>query len=384
MKKTIFALAILAFVIASLAGGTAFLLRQKHLQEMGRVARQAEDKLATKSYDQAISMLRRVEAEGGTDRSTYLLGKAFNEQGKFEEANRYFESLLKKYPKSPLVPEARLELARYNLKVTKDEKAAQEQLINILKYFPKSDAADFALVQLADFSLQKGDEDQARKNLEIVLRKKDSPAKDEAEFLIGDLNMKRLKSPVAAPGDEVYTIQRGDTMWVLSRKLKVPMDLLVGINDLDPKSLTVGRQIRVPHLDITVVIDKAKRTLALKNNGELLKKYHVGINQDESELPAKDYTVSKKYDKGIEYTDPATNETIKPGMPGNPYGKRYIELGSGVAIHGTNDEEKVGKLVSQGIVVMSNQDIEEVYALVQPKTKVTVKNSVNPEAHPAN
>jgi LysM repeat protein len=291
--------------------------------------------------------------------------------------------LLKKHPKSALVADTRLALARYHLKVTKDNEAAQKQLVEILSFWPKSKAADHALVLLADLSLKKGDEDQARKNLELVLRKKDSSAKDEAEFLIGDLNMKRLKSPVAAPGDEVYTLKAGDTLYVLSKRLKVPQDLLIGINNLDPRALTIGKKIRIPHLNISLVIDKAKRTLTIRNNNDFLKKYHVGLNQDDSKLPAKDYSVGKKSDKGMEYTKPNSNDTIKAGAPDNPYGKYYIELGSSAGIHGTNDEEKVGKLVSDGIVVMSNQDIEEVYALVQPKTKVTVKNSVNTEASSA-
>lgn len=381
MKKTIFALFVFALVIASLAGGAAFLMRQKLLGEMDRLAKQAEDKLNENSYDQAITMLRKVEAEGGTDRSAYLLGKAFSSQGKYEEANRYFGELFEKYPKSPMVPDARLILARYYYDTEKKPEQGLEQLLDILKFWPKSDAADFALVMLADASLKKGDEVQARKNLELVLRKKESAARDEAEFLIGDLNMKRLKSPEAAPGDEVYTIQRGDTVYVLARKLKIPADLLVGINGLNPSALSIGQKIRVPRLHISLEVDKSKRTLTIRNNNDFLKKYRVGINSSDSKIPARGYKVTRKNDKGLEYTDPKTNKTFKPGAEGNPYGKRAIELGASVIIHGTDDEEKIGKLVTDGMIVMSNQDIEEVYALVETKTNVTVKNSVNSQAN---
>lgn len=376
MKKTIFVLAVLAVVIASLAGGTAFLLRQKHLAELGRIATQAEDKLNAKSYDQAISMLRKIEGDGGTDRSTFLLGRAYTEQGKNEEAKRYFNDLLTKYPKSPLVPDARLELARFRF-AEKDYEGTQQYLLQILAHSPKSRAADFALVMLAKISLKNRDEAQARKNLEIVLRKKDSPAKSEAEFAIGDLNMKRLKSADAAPGDEIYTIQPGDTLSKMERKLKVPQDLLAGINDLTPLSLRVGHRIRVPHLDVSITIDKTQRSLSIMNGGELLKKYHVGLNQDDKKLPAGNYSVIKKYSNGLEYVE--NGKSIKAGTPENPYGKRFIEMRRGVGIHGTNDEEKIGALVSDGSIVMSNPDVEEVYALVKSKTPVAVKGSVNPE-----
>ena len=378
MKKTIFALFALALVIASLAGGAAFILRQKHLKDMSLVAQQAEDKLQSKSYDQAISMLRKVEAEGGTDRSTYLLGKAFYEQGKYEESNRYFSTLLEKYPKSALVADTRLMLARYDLNVLKDTDAALKECLDILQYWPKTPAADHALVMLSKVSLDKGDEVQARKNLELVLKKKDSPGKSDAEFLIGDLNMKRLKSPDAGPGDEKYTISRGDTIDGMSRKYKVPADLLVGINNLNPQALQIGREIRIPKLDISLEIDKAERTLTIINKGDFLKKYHVGLNADDGSLPAKEISVTKKLNKGMDYTKP-DGGTIKAGTSDNPYGTRYIEMSGRTAIHGTNNDDKVGQLVEIGSVVMSNQDVEEVYALVQLKTKVTVKNSVNPQ-----
>ncbi len=382
MKKTLFVLFALALVVASLAGGAAFLLRQKHLVELNRLASQAEDRLNSKSYDQAISMLRKVEADGGTDRSSYLLGRSFSQQGKNDDAKRYYNALLSKYPNSPLVPDARLALARFDIEAKKDLVSAQNQLLQILSKSPKTPAADHALVLLAEISLQKKDETQARKNLEIVLRKKNSPARGEAEFLIGDLNMKRLKSPEPAPGDEVYTIQRGDTLWVMAKKLKVPQDLLIGINDLSPKSLTVGQQIRIPRLSISLVVDKPARTVTILNNNEFLKKYKIAINQNDKVLPAGNYSVVKKEDKGIAYADPETNETIKAGAPGNPYGDKYIEMRRGTGIHGTNDPEKIGKLVSTGAILMSNQDIDEVYALVQIKTPVVVKGSVDPEKTP--
>lgn len=376
MNKTIFVLAVLAVVIASLAGGAAFLLRQKHLIEMGRIASQAEDKLNTKHYDQAISMLRRVEADGGTARSKFLLGRAYGEQGRSEDASRYYQDMLKNYPKSELVPDARLELARYRFK-EKDIDGAQEQLLQILARAPASGAADHALVMLAKISLQEKDEQQARKNLEIVLRKKESPAKGEAEFVIGDLNMKRLKSPDAAPGDEVYTIQSGDTLSRMESRLGVPQDLLAGINDLEARTLRVGHKIRVPRLDISLMIDKPNRTLTILNEGDFLKKYHVGLHHDDTNLPAGNYAVIRKHARGMEYIDDETNESIKAGADDNPYGKRFIELRRGVGIHGTNDPEKVGMLVSDGSIVMQNPDVEEVYALVRTRTPVAVKGSVN-------
>lgn len=380
MTKTIFALVVLAVVVASLAGGAAYILEQRKLQEVGRTIALAEDKLNSGSIDQAIDMLRRAQAERKVDRTTYLLGKALAKQGKHEEASNYYQTLLRDFPKSNFTADATLELARHELNFKRDKVAATTHLADILRYWPKSDAADFALVMLAEISLAENDEKQARSNLEIVMRKKDSPARSDAEFLMGDFNMQRLKSPEAAPGDELYTIKQGDTLWVMERKLKVPLDLLVGINGLDnPQALKVGKQIRVPNIDISIVVNKVDRTLTLRNGGEFLKKYRVGIHQDPTMVPTGNFTIRKKHAKGLDYVNTETRETIKAGQPDNPYGKRFLEIRERVGIHGTDDEERVGKPVSKGFVVMTNEDIDEVYALVDVKTPVTIIGNANQE-----
>jgi len=382
LKKTLFLLAVLIFTAALIAGGTAFLMRQNQLSDLGRLAAQAEDKMGARDYEDAAMMLRQVEQRGGTARSAYLLGQIYWLQDKKDEALPWYEKVIQNYPKSDYVPDARLQRARYKLDVQKDQPGAMDELLEIVAKHPKANAYDFALVELARISLAQNNEAQAKKNLDLVMKKPDSPAKAEAEFLIGDLNMRELKSPTIGPEDDPYTIKRGDSLWKMERELKVPMDLLVTVNGLDPNALTVGTQIKVPRVDFSVVIDKAQKTLTLRNRGQFLKKYRVGINRDEAAIPADTYSVIKKYDKGMEWTDPATNQTVKPGEPNNPYGGRFIELRRGFGIHGTNEPEKVGTFIARGFISMQEDDINEVYGLVQLKTQVTIRGKVQSEVSP--
>jgi lipoprotein-anchoring transpeptidase ErfK/SrfK len=82
--------------------------------------------------------------------------------------------------------------------------------------------------------------------------------------------------------------------------------------------------------------------------------------------------------KGIDAVDPATNRTLKPGEPGNMYGSRFIELRRNVGIHGTDQPDKIGQYINRGSISMKNEDVEEVYGLVQikPPTTVLVKGKV--------
>lgn len=382
MKRTLFLLFTFVVTVAIIAGGTAFLLRQRQLGDLGRLAAQAEDKMRDKAYDDATLMLRKVEQRGGTSRSAYLLGKIYWEQEKPGEALPWFNKVATEYPKSDYVGDALLYKARYKLNVEKDTAGGQEVLLRILANHPKSEANDFALVELSRLSLVNNNEEQAKKNLDIIMKKPESPAKADAEFLVGDLNMRALKSPTPGVDDEVYTIKRGDSLWKMERELKVPSDLLITVNNLNPRSLSVGTQIKVPRVDFSLIVDKPNRVLILRNRGSFLKKYKVGIHNDDAQLPASVYSVIKKYDKGMEWTDPATNQTVKPGEPNNPYGNRFVELRRGVGIHGTNDPERVGTYMNKGFVSMTNDDIEEVYGLVQVKTPVTVRGRVKSEVSP--
>jgi tetratricopeptide (TPR) repeat protein len=384
MKRSMFLVVILAVVFAALAGGTAFIIQHGRLGELQRMAAQAEDQIRNNKQDQAIDMLRKVEARGGTARSSMLLGKLYFDQGKFDQAMPWFDKILQKYPTSDYSADALLYKAKYKMQVEKDANGARELLLTILAKWGKTEANDFALVQLAQMSLNAGDDTQAKKNLDIVLRKESSPARDEAEFLIGDINMRALKSPNPGSGDETYEIKKGDSLWKLEKQLKIPADLLLGINDLNPRSLSVGTVIKVPHVEFSVIIDKSNCTLTLRNHGQFLKKYRVGINRDDAVIPPGDYTVTQKFDKGYDYTDPKTNAAVKPGDPANPYGSRFISLRRDVGIHGTNEPDKIPGYIIKGVVAMKNHDIEELYGLLQmkPATPVVVKNHVLSEGSP--
>lgn len=385
MSKTLFAFITAVFVVAVLAGGTAFIMQQNKLSEFRRLALQAEEKINTNSPDEAIPLLKRVESQGGTDRSSFLLGRIYFERGDFTQALEWFRHLQEKYPRSDYVAQALLYEGRHALEVENNPGLALERFLQVLSRYPKSDAADFALLHLARLSYDKGDVAQARKNLDQILKKPSSPARNEAEFLLGDINMKALYGPDPQPGDEIYTIQRGDRLAILSRKLGVPVDLIIAINKVDPRSLSIGRQLKIPRLNLSIVVDKSERTLTLKNNNQLLKKYHVGINRNERAIPEGNYVITSKV-SSPEYIDPDTGQSIKAGAPGNPLGTRQLTLRRDISIHGTNAPETVGKYTNRGWISMKNEDVEELYGLVQAdKTPVTIRGRIpQEESSPGN
>ena len=373
MKKTIVILVMLAVVATALAGGFAFILQQNKLGKLKRIAAQAEEKVEMKDYEPAVTLLKQVEDAGGTARSTFLLGKIYFDMGKPTDAMPYFKRIETKYGRSTFVPDSMLYQGRYAMEVEGKMKPARETFLRILEQYPESEAADQSLLYLARMSYDEGDVKMAKRNLEQIVRRPDSPARLDAEFILGDINMKQLRSPDPGPNDELYTIKKGDALWNISRKYNVPVDMLEGINNIRASTLSIGQQIKIPRLNLSIVVDKAHRTLTLRNNNQFLKKYRVAINRADTKVPAGDYAIRSKSEKGVDYTDPDSGVTTKAGDPANPMGSRVLELRRGVMIHGGATPETMGAYAAQGTIGMANQDIEEMYPLVNTSTQVTIK-----------
>src|SRR6478609_4199794 len=122
-----------------------------------------------------------------------------------------------------------------------------------------------------------------------------------------------------------------------------------------------------------------------------------GINQEETEAARKSANqdliiINKYYNKlayfhngQIEITVPVatgkTWENIPGGDSRNPLGKRWLGInangtyGDTYGIHGNNNENSIGKYVSQGCVRMHNADVEKLYDKVQVGTPVAITYS---------
>ncbi len=369
----------LAVVAMVLSGGYAYIQQYLKEQEWRRLGTTAEEHIAAKRYDEAISVLRKIESAGGTDRTTWQLGRALWEMNQRKPALEAFSRLELRWPQSEHMADVLLFRARYAGEVLLDPEGARELFFQVAERFSDTPQAQTALVEIARSNYERGDVDTARRTLEKLAREAKDSTRLEAELLLGRINMERLLSPIPAPEDEVYTIQRGDTLNRLSSRLKVPMDLLAGINNLDPQNLTIGRVIKVPRLAISLVIDRSERTLTILNQDRLLKKYRVGIPLDQRRLPLGDFTVVSKANKGMVYADSVLNAAA--GAPDNPYGPRiFITLNNDRAIHGTNNPEVAGTYATRGYVSMLNPEAEEVYRLVMSGTKVTVRGEILPAA----
>ena len=86
-----------------------------------------------------------------TDNAYYWLGECHYSQGSYEQAILLFKSLVKKYPKSPKVPDALLKTG-YAYLATDDTNRAHHYLKQVIKKYPFSDASEKAEDRLSQFN----------------------------------------------------------------------------------------------------------------------------------------------------------------------------------------------------------------------------------------
>lgn len=208
-----------------------------------------------------------------------------------------------------------------------------------------------------------------------------SPHRPEIEYVLGEANLKLLLSPLPSDRDQIYAVQRGDSVYTIARKHKISQDLLLHINNIrDPRMLSIGRRLKIPNVDFAIEVDKTNNTLTVYNHGEFFKRYPVRTGRYEYLTPVGEYKIiSKKKDP--QWNDPQTHRVVPPGDPENELGTRWMGFqGSSLGIHGTIHPETIGSYASNGCVGLLKEDVEELYDLIQIGTPVKIFGETQAEA----
>ena len=118
-----------------------------------------------------------------------------------------------------------------------------------------------------------------------------------------------------------------------------------------------------------IAIDLSERTLSVYRRGALIDTYPVAVGKPGLSTPTGFYFINQK---------------LKPPAPGGAYGVlalgisafqpklAYWEQGGPVAIHGTNQDELIGKAVSHGCVRMHDKDVLAVSRSVPAGSPVVI------------
>ena len=67
------------------------------------------------------------------------------------------------------------------------------------------------------------------------------------------------------------------------------------------------------------------------------------------------------------------DRSISADDPENPLGERWIGLGGGVGIHGTNNPQNIGRDELPGSISLNPRDSEDVYDILSLGSRVTIR-----------
>jgi len=166
-----------------------------------------------------------------------------------------------------------------------------------------------------------------------------------------------------------YVVQPGDTLQSIAEKFQVPWQLLAKINGVDPTQLPLGAELKVVPGPFDVVIDLDEFLLTLYVQGRYAGRFRIGVGQEQS-TPVGEYVVQQKLENPIYY---GPDQQIAADDPTNPLGERWIDLGNGFGIHGTNNPESIGKAESRGCVRLSPADVADVYDILSVGSRVVIR-----------
>lgn len=235
---------------------------------------------------------------------------------------------------------------------------------------------DLARIDMAEMKVEAG-RDRLLALLDTLPA--DSPARGDAEHILGVANVQMLLSPQPFGADQIHVLAKGDSPDKIARKFKISTDLLMGINKIsDPKKLRIGRRMKIPDVDFSIVVNKSDNTLVLYNHGKFFKRYRVRTGKLDFMTPPGDYTIENK-SKDPAWYNVQTNTKIAPGDPANELGSRWMGFqGTSLGLHEAIDPSTVGFYGSNGCVGLTKADIEEIYDMVPVGTPVKIVGALNP------
>lgn len=120
-----------------------------------------------------------------------------------------------------------------------------------------------------------------------------------------------------------------------------------------------------------LIINLPRRTIELYSGNQLVKAYPVAIGKPSTPTPIGTFHI---YNKEINpaWFPPDEPGKVIPSGPYNPLGYRWMGFLPTYGVHGTNNPDSIGGVVSNGCVRMHESDVEELYEMVSVHTPLKI------------
>lgn len=188
--------------------------------------------------------------------------------------------------------------------------------------------------------------------------------------LIGEINTRILFSPAPDPRKTEYTVVAGDTLGKIAARFNSPIALIKKSNQLTSDTIRVGQRLRIYQGEFAVAVSKSANTLVVTDRGHFFKHYRVGTGEHRK-TPVGEFKIINRQEHPVWYRG---DKEIPYGDPENILGTHWLGLDiAGFGLHGTWDNDSLGKQSTAGCIRLSNDDIAELYAMLPLGTPVAIR-----------
>ena len=158
--------------------------------------------------------------------------------------------------------------------------------------------------------------------------------------------------------ERAYVVQYGDTLEKIGQAYNVPWQLLAKINGISsPNDVRPGQELKVVRGPFNAIVDLGRYELVLILDGRYAGRFPIGVGRD---CP----TLERQYVVRGKTLNPAADGNGPTEDPGKLVGSRWIDLGGGLGIHGTNAPQNLGHTEGRGAVFLAERDLEDLYDIL--------------------
>ena len=197
--------------------------------------------------------------------------------------------------------------------------------------------------------------------------------------LLTDKRRQLISSTSWRGGADSYKVVSGDALERVARKNHTTVELIKSANNLKNNNIRIGQRLRVVKGPWRVNISRKAKTLNLwQKSGDSWRIYAVfpvGIGKD-NKIPTGKFAITTRFYHPA-YRD-KDGRVFKYGSPENLFGHSFLKISGptlkrgNYGIHGSPDDNSVGRSLSNGCVRMRNADIMILYYLLPARTPVEI------------
>ena len=208
------------------------------------------------------------------------------------------------------------------------------------------------------------------KAYELLDRSGNARSRAQAEELLGAINVDLVLSLRSMPEKTEYVVESGDSLAALAKKFGTTVDVIRKGNRIPGTVIRAGDRMRIFGGKFSITVDKSDNTLVLALNDRFFKRYRVGTGEY-GRTPTGAFTVREKIPQPTWWRP--DGKAIPYGDTNNVLGTHWLSLDiPGYGLHGTWEQDTIGRQASAGCIRLLNRDIEEIFSLVSEGTPVVI------------